>query len=165
MDELNESKIPFNTVRCDEMNEKLNEMVVTNGVIEKGQIDSGNINEKQDEIDLKKIEQDSYEDDEQIQKEIEEIQRSADYDEIPSTETIIKITKKIGKWCTRDVHDVKFNEDKLTIQFRIGRLGVFGFAANRYSNLPYQTWEMKPDVKMYVNLSTLQFFLISLLYF
>ncbi|XP_052871875.1 dynein axonemal intermediate chain 7-like [Anopheles cruzii] len=53
----------------------------------------------------------------------------------------------LGKWSTRDVHDVKFNEDKLTIQFRIGRLGAFGFAANRYSNVPYQSWELKPDIK------------------
>ncbi|XP_041771385.1 dynein intermediate chain CFAP94, axonemal isoform X2 [Anopheles merus] len=53
----------------------------------------------------------------------------------------------IGKWSTRDVHDVKFNEDKLTIQFRVGRLGSFAFAANRYSNVPYQSWELKPDIK------------------
>ncbi|XP_055598788.1 uncharacterized protein LOC129748273 [Uranotaenia lowii] len=53
----------------------------------------------------------------------------------------------VGKWSTRDIHDVKFNEDRLTIQFRIGRLGAFGFAANRYSNLPYQSWELKPDIK------------------
>ncbi|KAL5277000.1 CASC1 family protein [Megaselia abdita] len=54
---------------------------------------------------------------------------------------------KIGKWSTRDVHDSKFNEDKLCIQFRTGRLGVFGFALNRYSNMPYQTWDIKPDTK------------------
>ncbi|XP_075155602.1 uncharacterized protein LOC142228963 [Haematobia irritans] len=52
-----------------------------------------------------------------------------------------------GKWSTRDVHDTKFNEDKLSIQFRTGRLGIFGFALNRYSNMPYQTWEIKPDFK------------------
>lgn len=46
--------------------------------------------------------------------------------------------RKMGHWSSRDVHDVKFNEDKLTIQFRTGRLGFFGFAANRYSNLPFQ---------------------------
>lgn len=44
----------------------------------------------------------------------------------------------MGHWSSRDVHDVKFNEDKFTIQFRTGRLGYFGFAANRYSNLPFQ---------------------------
>lgn len=55
--------------------------------------------------------------------------------------------KLIGQWSTRDVHDVKYNEDKLTIQFRTGRLGYFGIASSRYSNLPYQTWELKPDSK------------------
>lgn len=45
------------------------------------------------------------------------------------------------------MHDVKYNEDKLTIQFRTGRLGYFGIASSRYSNLPYQTWELKPDSK------------------
>lgn len=28
-----------------------------------------------------------------------------------------------GKWTGRDIHDTKFNEDKLSIQFRTGRLG------------------------------------------
>lgn len=28
-----------------------------------------------------------------------------------------------GKWSARDIHDTKFNEDKLSIQFRTGRLG------------------------------------------
>jgi len=36
-----------------------------------------------------------------------------------------------GKWSTRDVHDTKFNEDKLSIQFRTGRLG-------KKLNAPYQ---------------------------
>ncbi|XP_067635706.1 uncharacterized protein [Eurosta solidaginis] len=52
-----------------------------------------------------------------------------------------------GKWSTRDVHDTKFNEEKLSLQFRTGRLGIFGLALNRYSNMPYQTWEIKPDFK------------------
>lgn len=52
-----------------------------------------------------------------------------------------------GRWSTRDIHDVKFNEDKLTIQFRTGRLGTFGLASNRYSNFPYQSWEIKPEFK------------------
>lgn len=58
------------------------------------------------------------------------------------------IKRCFGRWSTRDIHDVKFNEDKLTIQFRSGRLGTFGFASNRYSNFPYQSWEMKPEFKM-----------------
>lgn len=52
-----------------------------------------------------------------------------------------------GRWSTRDIHESKFNEDKLTIQFRTGRLGYFAFATNRFSNLPYQSWEFKPDFK------------------
>ncbi|XP_062140315.1 uncharacterized protein LOC133848676 [Drosophila sulfurigaster albostrigata] len=59
-----------------------------------------------------------------------------------------------GKWSTRDVHDTKFNEDKLSIQFRTGRLGIFGFALNKYSNMPYQTWDLRPDMK---NLGTILF--------
>lgn len=53
----------------------------------------------------------------------------------------------IGRWSIRDVHDSKFNEEKLAIQFRSGRLGYFGLAVNWYSNLPFQTWEIKPDAK------------------
>ncbi|XP_053696746.1 dynein axonemal intermediate chain 7 [Sabethes cyaneus] len=73
-----------------------------------------------------------------------------DYGDILEVGNYVMVDREkeyMGKWTTRDIHDVKFNEDKLTIQFRIGRLGAFGFAANRYSNLPYQTWEMKPDIK------------------
>lgn len=53
----------------------------------------------------------------------------------------------VGKWSTRDVHDVKFNEDKLAIQFKFGRMGAFALAVNWYSNFPFQSWEMKPDQK------------------
>jgi cancer susceptibility candidate protein 1 len=55
-----------------------------------------------------------------------------------------------GRWSTRDIHDTKFNEDKLTIQFRTGRLGLFALASNRYSNFPFQSWDIKPDFKTYV---------------
>lgn len=44
----------------------------------------------------------------------------------------------IGRWSTRDVHDPKFNEEKLAVQFRAGRLGCFGLAVNWYANLPFQ---------------------------
>lgn len=55
--------------------------------------------------------------------------------------------KDIGKWTTRDIHDSKFNEEKLAIQFKTGRLGYFGLAISWYSNIPFQTWELKPDTK------------------
>jgi cancer susceptibility candidate protein 1 len=72
-----------------------------------------------------------------------------------------------GKWSTRDIHDVKYNEDKYAIQFRAGRLGTFGFAATRLSNFPFQAWELKPDVKGYTTCTAfififhLTFFLCS----
>jgi cancer susceptibility candidate protein 1 len=50
-----------------------------------------------------------------------------------------------GRWSTREIHEVKFNEDKLTIQFRTGRLGSFALALNRYCNFPFQSWELKPE--------------------
>lgn len=52
-----------------------------------------------------------------------------------------------GRWSTRDIHDSKFNEEKLTVQFRTGRLGYFGLATNRFSNFPYQSWDFKPEWK------------------
>nr|XP_034173014.1 LOW QUALITY PROTEIN: axonemal 84 kDa protein-like [Osmia lignaria] len=48
-------------------------------------------------------------------------------------------------WSTKHVHDVKFNEEQQTIAFRSGRLGVHGLAAYKFSNLPFQSWEMKPE--------------------
>lgn len=33
------------------------------------------------------------------------------------------------------------------LTFRAGRMRPLGLAVQRYSNLPYQGWEMKPDTK------------------
>ncbi|XP_037875351.1 dynein axonemal intermediate chain 7 isoform X1 [Bombyx mori] len=48
-------------------------------------------------------------------------------------------------WTSNYINDYKFNEDKLTVQFRTGVLWPIGIAALRYSNLPYQGWDMRPD--------------------
>ncbi|XP_073965464.1 dynein axonemal intermediate chain 7-like [Choristoneura fumiferana] len=48
-------------------------------------------------------------------------------------------------WTSNYVNDYKFNEDKLTIQFRSGVLWPIGIATLRYSNLPYQGWDLRPD--------------------
>ncbi|XP_043481152.1 dynein axonemal intermediate chain 7-like isoform X2 [Leptopilina heterotoma] len=48
-------------------------------------------------------------------------------------------------WSTNDVHDIKYNEEKQIITFRSGRLGIHGLAAFRYVNIPFQSWEMKPE--------------------
>lgn len=38
----------------------------------------------------------------------------------------------------------RFNEEKQTVSFRAGRTGSFGLAVNRYTNLPFQSWEVRP---------------------
>ncbi|XP_047487265.1 dynein axonemal intermediate chain 7 homolog [Penaeus chinensis] len=47
-------------------------------------------------------------------------------------------------WSTDYFHDVKYNEDQCVMQVRTMRLGVMGLAMNRYANLPFQSWELKP---------------------
>nr|XP_032525572.1 protein CASC1-like [Danaus plexippus plexippus] len=48
-------------------------------------------------------------------------------------------------WTSNYVNDYKFNEDKLTVQFRTGVLWPIGIAVLRYGNLPYQGWDIRPD--------------------
>ncbi|XP_016771956.1 protein CASC1 isoform X2 [Apis mellifera] len=50
-------------------------------------------------------------------------------------------------WSTKDIHDIKYNEEKQTIAFRTGRLGIHGLAGYKYANLPFQSWELKPEKK------------------
>lgn len=52
-----------------------------------------------------------------------------------------------GRWITDDIHDIKYNEDKLQFQFRLGKLGTYALATPRYSNIPFQGWDIKPDLK------------------
>lgn len=59
------------------------------------------------------------------------------------------------------MHDSKFNEEKLAIQFRSGRLGHFGLAVNWYCNFPYQTWELRPNTKLYATLLRYDFGIAS----
>ncbi|XP_011255045.2 axonemal 84 kDa protein [Camponotus floridanus] len=49
-------------------------------------------------------------------------------------------------WSTQDVHDIKYNEEKQTITFRTGRLGIHGLAALKFVNIPFQSWELKPEM-------------------
>ncbi len=58
-----------------------------------------------------------------------------------------KLKRCGGRWSTRDIHEIKYNEDKMTIQFRTGRLGSFAFALNRYCNFPFQSWDIKPELR------------------
>lgn len=44
------------------------------------------------------------------------------------------------------MHDIKYIEEKQTISFRTGKLGIHGLAGFRFVNLPFQSWEMKPEI-------------------
>ncbi|CAK1592874.1 unnamed protein product [Parnassius mnemosyne] len=48
-------------------------------------------------------------------------------------------------WISTYINDYKFNEDKLTVQFRTGVLWPIGIATLRYSNMPFQGWDIRPD--------------------
>ncbi|KAK9506896.1 hypothetical protein O3M35_008746 [Rhynocoris fuscipes] len=47
-------------------------------------------------------------------------------------------------WSNQHVYDVKFNDEKQTINFKLGRTLPIGLSVNRFYNLPYQTWELRP---------------------
>ncbi|XP_066153892.1 dynein axonemal intermediate chain 7-like isoform X3 [Euwallacea fornicatus] len=49
-------------------------------------------------------------------------------------------------WSNEEIHDVKHNEDKSMVSFRTGVFGVYGLATCRYSNLPFQAYDIKPEV-------------------
>ncbi|XP_026814345.1 axonemal 84 kDa protein-like [Rhopalosiphum maidis] len=48
-------------------------------------------------------------------------------------------------WTTEHIYDIRFNEEKQTVSFRAGRMGSFGLAVNRYTNFPFQSWEIRPE--------------------
>lgn len=137
LDDLTDAKTP-------KFEFKVEEIVITMAKADQGRqsILIVKSDERTRERDRKKVHKSKFDsDDEEV-----------DYGDILEVGNYAMVDKEkeyVGKWTTRDIHDVKFNEDRLTIQFRIGRLGAFGFAANRYSNLPYQSWELKPDIKKY----------------
>ncbi|KAL1500843.1 hypothetical protein ABEB36_006270 [Hypothenemus hampei] len=48
-------------------------------------------------------------------------------------------------WSNKEIHDVKHNEDKCMISFRTGVFGIYGLATCKYSNLPFQAYDIKPE--------------------
>ncbi|XP_050302897.1 dynein axonemal intermediate chain 7-like [Anthonomus grandis grandis] len=50
------------------------------------------------------------------------------------------------RWSSEEIHDVKHNEDKCMLSFRTGVFGIYALAAYRYSNLPFQAYDIKPEV-------------------
>ncbi|XP_066901284.1 dynein axonemal intermediate chain 7-like [Halyomorpha halys] len=47
-------------------------------------------------------------------------------------------------WSSENIYDVRFNEEKQMLSFRIGKTSPIGIASFKYYNLPYQTWEIRP---------------------
>lgn len=47
----------------------------------------------------------------------------------------------------------RFNEELQTVSFRTGRMGSFGLAVKRYTNFPFQSWEVCPAEDHGVTLS------------
>lgn len=50
-----------------------------------------------------------------------------------------------GKWSSRDIYDQSYDAETKTVTFLTGRLGTFGFATRKYSNLPFKNWEVFPS--------------------
>lgn len=51
-----------------------------------------------------------------------------------------------GKWSIRDIYEQSYDSAKKTVTFYTGKLGTFGFATRKYSNLPLKSWEIFPDL-------------------
>lgn len=102
-------------------------------------------NVKKDVLDDLEDSDDDSREDTDDEDENKEIARNTTIDKLVKDANMYRCT---GRWSTRDIHDVKFNEDRLTIQFRTGRLGLFALATNRYCNFPFQSWDIKPDLKV-----------------
>ena len=58
-------------------------------------------------------------------------------------------------WSTDGFFDMKFDEGKQMLSFRTINFGIFALSAFRFSNLPLQSWEIRPesDNKCIVGLS------------
>lgn len=63
----------------------------------------------------------------------------------PPTAVQWNAEKKI--WSTANIHDPKFNEEKQILSFKTGIMAPVSLATFRFVNLPYQTWELRPDWK------------------
>ena len=48
-------------------------------------------------------------------------------------------------WTSAGFYGISFNEGKQTLSFKTMHFGIFGLSAFRFSNLPFQSWELRPD--------------------
>ena len=64
-------------------------------------------------------------------------------------EILPKVSHKLiphnkGKWSTDGIYEQSYNRETKTVTFYTGKLGFFGFATRKYSNLPLKSWELFP---------------------
>lgn len=59
--------------------------------------------------------------------------------------TVVQWNKGEKIWSNEHIYDIRFNEEKQVISCRIGKTDPIGLAAVRFNNLPFQTWELRPD--------------------
>jgi len=59
--------------------------------------------------------------------------------------TVVKWEAEKGYWTTEGFFDIKFDEGKQTLSFRTINFGIFALSAFRFSNLPLQSWELRPE--------------------
>lgn len=155
LDELCERQWPTIEKRIEEISE-----ILSNSQLEEHEtIDSGSDQNQFSEPSLHRFSVGDFTRDPPVKESnIEEIveaeeQMSSDEDDFVASETSDDQDEHFGKvkdidigyWSIRDIHDPKFNEEKLAIQFRAGRLGSFALAVNKFGNFPYQTWDLKSD--------------------
>lgn len=50
-----------------------------------------------------------------------------------------------GKWSSKEVHCIEFDSANNSISFKAGKFGIFAFYIDRYSNLPFKGWTIKPE--------------------
>ena len=59
--------------------------------------------------------------------------------------TIVRWESTRQHWTTEGFFDIKFDEGKQTLSFRTINFGIFALSAFRFSNLPLQSWEIRPE--------------------
>lgn len=52
-----------------------------------------------------------------------------------------------GKWRTKFIYNQSYDPETKVLTFYAGRLGTFGFATKKYSNFPFISWELLPNVE------------------
>ena len=59
--------------------------------------------------------------------------------------TIVRWDEEKSYWTSAGFYGISFNEGKQTLSFKTMHFGIFGLSAFRFSNLPFQSWELRPD--------------------